>query len=135
MEDTYAEWTPKLGSRTDEAVCTENGEDVDFDYKQRAVKFWRSGTRKNNHELTAVQHRFRRISSVRQLGRWAGQVNKGGTYMKRLHRIAQYTLNNLKSAIDVGMIVYDVDLRKWGLNAKNILGFGDTRFKASDWWV
>ena len=55
--------------------------------------------------------------------------------MEQLHRIAEYTLNNLKSAIDAGMIIYDVDLQKWGLHAKNILGFEDTRFKASDWWV
>ena len=42
VQDTYAEWTPKLGSRTDGAVCTRDDEDVDFDYKQRAVEFWRS---------------------------------------------------------------------------------------------
>ena len=42
MEDTYAEWTSKLGSRTDEAVCTKDDEDVNFDYKQRAVGFWRT---------------------------------------------------------------------------------------------
>ena len=55
--------------------------------------------------------------------------------MEKLHRIAEYTLSNLKSAIDAGMIVHDVDLRKCRLHAKNILGFDDTRFKASDWWV
>ena len=55
--------------------------------------------------------------------------------MEKLHRIAEYTLNNLQSAIDAGMIVHDVDLQKWGIHAKNILGFDDTRFKAFDWWV
>ena len=44
VEDTYAEWTRKLDSRTDEAICTKDDKDVDFDYKQRAVEFWRSGT-------------------------------------------------------------------------------------------
>ena len=39
VEDTYAEWTPKLGSRTDKTVCMKNDEDVDFYYKQRAVEF------------------------------------------------------------------------------------------------
>ena len=90
VEDTYAEWTPKLDSKSDDAVCTRDDENVDFDYKQRAVKFWRSGMKKSN--------RF-------------------------------------KSAIYAGMIIHDVDLQKWGLHAKNILGFEDTRFKASDWWV
>ena len=55
--------------------------------------------------------------------------------MEKLHRITKYTLNNLKSAIHAGMIVHDVDLRKWSLHAKNILGFNDTRFKASSWLV
>ena len=55
--------------------------------------------------------------------------------MEKLHRIAEHTLNNFKSAIDAGMIIHDLDLQKWGLHAKNILGFEDTRFKASDWWV
>ena len=53
--------------------------------------------------------------------------------MKKLHRIAEYTLNNFKSAIDAGMVVYNIDLRKWGIHTKNILGFEDTRFKESDW--
>ena len=67
MEDTYADWTPKLGSRTDETVCMKDDEDVDFDFKQRAVEFSRSGTRKSNRELSAVQHWFRGLTSVRQL--------------------------------------------------------------------
>ena len=135
VEDTYAEWTPKLDSKSDDAVCTRDDENVDFDYKQRAVEFWRSGMKKSNRELSAVQHRFRKVTSVRQLRWWAGQVNKGGTYMEKLHCIAEYTLNHFKSAIDAGMIIHDVDLQKWGLYVKNILGFEDTRFKASDWWV
>ena len=40
-----------------------------------------------------------------------------------MHRIAEYILINVKSAIGAGMIVHDVDLRKWGLHSKNILGF------------
>ena len=52
--------------------------------------------------------------------------------MEKLHRTAEYTLNNFKSATDAGMIIHDVDLQKWGLHAKNILGFKDTRFQASD---
>ena len=55
--------------------------------------------------------------------------------MEKLYRIVEYTLNNFKSAIDAGMIIHDVDLHKWGLHAKNILGFEDTRLKASDWCV
>ena len=128
VEDIQAEWTLKLGPRTDKAVCTRDDKVFDFNYKQRAVEFWRSEARKSNRELSAVQHRFRKVTSIRQLRRWAGQVNKGGTYMEKLHRIAEYTLNNFKSALNAGMIVHDVDLWKWGLHAKNIHGFEDSRF-------
>ena len=81
--------------------------------------------------ISAVQHGFKRVTSVRQLRRWAVQVNKGSTYLEKLHCVAEYTLNNLKSAIDAGMIVHDVDLPKCGLHAKNILGSDDTRSRTS----
>ena len=55
--------------------------------------------------------------------------------MEKLRRITEYTLNNFESAIDASMIIHDEDIQKWGLHAKNILGFENTRFKASDWWV
>ena len=97
-----------------------------FDYKKRAVEFWKSGTRRSNCELNAIQYRFRKVASVRQLRQQAGQVNKIGTYMENLQWGSEYTLNNFKSAIDAGMIVHYVVLRKWGLHAKNILGFEDS---------
>ena len=88
VEDTYAEWTPKLDSKSDVAVCTRDDENVVFDYKQSAVEFWRSGIKTSNRELRAVQHRFRKVKSVRQLRRWAGQVKKGGTYIEKLLKIS-----------------------------------------------
>ena len=39
VEDTYVEWTPKLDSKSDDAACTRDDENVVFDYKQRAVDF------------------------------------------------------------------------------------------------
>ena len=30
--------------------------------------------------------------------------------MEKLYRIAEYTLNNLKSAIDAGMMIHDVEM-------------------------
>ena len=70
VEDTYAEWIPKLNSESDDAVCTRDDENVDFDYKQRAVEFWGNAMKKSNRELSAVQHRFRKVTSVRQLKQW-----------------------------------------------------------------
>ena len=44
---------------------TKDDEDVDFDYKQRVVEFWRSGTRKSDRDLSDIQHRFGKVTSVR----------------------------------------------------------------------
>ena len=41
-------------------------------------------------------------------------------------------MNNYKSTNNAGMIVHDVDLRKWSLYVKNIIDFKDSQFKASD---
>ena len=103
MEDTYAEWTPKLGSKTDEAVCKKDNEDIDFHHKQRAVKFWRSGS--------AAQHRFRKVTSVRQWRRWTGQVNKGGTYVENLHLIVEYALNNGVYMVKTSLVLKIHDLK------------------------
>ena len=54
-----------LISKSDDAVCTRDDENVDLDSKQRTVEFWRSGMNKRNRELSAVQHGFRKVTSVR----------------------------------------------------------------------
>lgn len=82
-----------------------------------------------------MAHRFKRVKSTRQLRRWARQINKGGTYMEKLKRISEYTLQNMKNAIDAGFIIHDSDLQRWALQARKEIGFEDVRFRASPWWV
>lgn len=82
-----------------------------------------------------MQKNFKLVKSIRQLRRWANQLNKGGTYREKLSRISEFVLENLKNAIDAGFIVHDIDLRKWALQAKKELEFDDIRFKASDQWL
>lgn len=67
--------------------------------------------------------------------RWANQLNKGGTYKEKLARISEYTLRNVKTAIDAGVIVHDIDIRKWALQAQKEVGHEDVRFKASNDWL
>lgn len=130
IEDNVMEWSPGTPSDT----CSNDEEDLSYDYKRRAVEFWRSG-KKKNLSVDSVKHRFKKVKSKSQLKRWAHQFNKGGTYMEKLARISQFTLDNLKSAVDAGLIVHDVDLRRWALQAQKEMGFKDVRFKASDWWL
>lgn len=130
VEDTEKIWT------VDEDVqeCTTDTEELDHDYKARAVDFWRSGITKNL-ALKTVQNRFRKVQSITQLKRWAKALNKGGTYREKIGRICSFVLENFKSAIDAGHIVHDRDLQKWALQAQKDIGYEDFRFKASNHWV
>lgn len=116
-------------------LCTEDKEEIDFDYKVRAVEFWRSGKRKKNLNLKTVQNRFKKVSSISQLRRWAHTINKGGTYREKVAQICQYTLDNFKLAVDSGSIIHDQDIIRWALQAKKEIGFDDIRFKASKHWL
>lgn len=112
--------------------CMSTPEEVNFNYKVEAVAFWTSG--KSSHmSLSSVQNRFRKVSSERQLRRWRIQVNEGGTKTDKLYRVAQYTLDNLKEAIDSKITVHDIDVRRWALQKKHELNM--TWFKAGRWWV
>ena len=114
--------------------CTKDTEDISFDYKQKAVEYWRSG-KKKHLSIETVQKRFRKVSSISQLKRWAHTINKGGTYREKIARICQYTLDNFKAAADSGLIVHDHDIRRWALQAQKEIGSEDVRFKASRNWL
>jgi len=115
--------------------CTKDNEEIDLEYKARAVEFWRSGKRKENLSLKTVQNRFKKVSSTTQLRRWAHQINKGGTYRQKIAQICQYTLDNFEAALNSGSIVHDRDIIRWALQAQKEIGFDNFRFKASDTWL
>jgi hypothetical protein len=123
-------------SITDESFqqCTSDVEELDHDYKERAVEFWRSGVNKNLN-LKTVQNRFRKVKSITQLKRWAKILRKGGTYREKIARICSFVLENFKAAVDAGHIIHDIDLQKWALQAQKDIGHEDFRFKASKHWV
>ncbi|XP_043281566.1 uncharacterized protein [Venturia canescens] len=115
-------------------TCTRDDEDLSYEYKLRAVEYWRSG-KTGNLGLGSVKQKFKKVQSIRQLRRWAHNLNKGGTYKEKLARICGYTLENFKAAVDAGLIVHDSDLKKWALHAQKEVGHTDFRFKASRTWI
>ena len=115
--------------------CTADNEELDFEYKKRAVEFWRSSKTKQNLSLKTVQNRFKKVSSISQLRRWAHSINKGGTYREKVAQICQYTLDNFQAALDSRSIIHDEDIIRWALQAKKEIGFDDIRFKASKHWL
>ena len=100
------------------AMCSQDDDQLDYDYKARAVAFWRSG-QKGNLQLNTVTHWFKNVKSVRQLWCWANQHNKGGTYMEKLGRISQFTLSMFNDAIERHAIVHDLDIKRWAPIAKD----------------
>lgn len=115
-------------------VCTNDNEDLDYDYKKQAVEFWRSGI-SGNRKISSVQSKFRKVQSVRQLRRWAHQVNQGGTYREKLKMICEYTLNNVMDAINRKVPFHDMDIRRWAIRARQLFDMAPAKFKASATWL
>ncbi|XP_046744322.1 uncharacterized protein LOC124410191 isoform X2 [Diprion similis] len=135
VEDSELEWDSiSSDEAADDSQCTKNEDEISFDYKKKAVEFWRSGKTKNLN-IRTVAHRFKKVISKTQLKRWAHQINKGGTYKEKLNEISQYTLNRFIEATECGKIVHDIDLRRWALTAHKNFMNSDARFKASKEWV
>ena len=95
----------------DDPHCTKNKDELSFDYKKKAVEYWRSRKTKNLN-IRTVTYRFRKVISKTQFKRWAHQINKGGTYKRKLNEISQYTLNRFIEATERGKIVHNIDLRR-----------------------
>lgn len=134
VEDEILHHFPDLPfSPTNE--CTKDEEDISYDYKLKAVEYWRSSKQKKNLSLESVRQKFKKVKSIRQLRRWAHALNKGGTYREKISRICQFTLENFKTAIEAGLVVHDSDLRQWALQAQKRIGYEDIRFKASNHWL
>ncbi|KAL6268169.1 hypothetical protein P5V15_001266 [Pogonomyrmex californicus] len=70
-------------------------------------------------------HKFRRMSSERQLERWKEQLQSHRNRMGKLSYISQFTHNKFTAAVQSDHIIHDVDL-KTKLNPM---------FKASDSWI
>lgn len=115
--------------------CTEdNNDEITYDYKVRAVDYWKSGKNKKL-SVESVRQKFKQVRSISQLHRWSTVVNKGDTYRDKTARICDFTLKNFKAAMDSGHIVHDKDLQRWALQAQKKIGNEDIRFKASKHWL
>ena len=109
-------------------------DDIDPEYKRKAVSFWKQGVKKYR-KLSTVQHNFRLMSSELQLRRWAIKIETAGNKREVLMRVSEYVLNKFRSAVNTGRIVHDRDLRRWALKAYNDEGNKNILFKASRSWV
>ena len=80
-------------------VFLAHDDDIDPEYKRKAVSFWKQEVKKYP-KLSTVQHNFRLVSSERQLRRWAIQIETGGNKREVLMRLSEYVLNEFRSAVN-----------------------------------
>ncbi|XP_067208309.1 uncharacterized protein [Linepithema humile] len=109
-------------------------DNFDVSYKRRAVEYWRQSD-KENRPFKSVQHTFRRISSVRQLRRWEEQLEHGGNRLEKLSHISKATHDKFNVAVQTGLIIHDVDIKRWALEAQREIGDLDPVFQASPSWL
>ncbi|KAL1489392.1 hypothetical protein ABEB36_014294 [Hypothenemus hampei] len=58
-----------------QTLCDPGNEPLTFEYKQKAVKFWKSG-KTGNYKLSTVKTRFKKLQSITHLMRCDQQINQ-----------------------------------------------------------
>lgn len=134
IEDEMLHTIPDSPKPPTDQCIDDDDDEVTYDYKVRAVEYWKSG-KKGKLSVDSVRQKFKRVKSTSQLHRWSNSINKGGTYREKIARICEDTLQNFKAAVDAGHFVHDKDLRRWALQAQKEIGNEDIRFRASDHWL
>ncbi|CAK9825615.1 hypothetical protein ANTRET_LOCUS3585 [Anthophora retusa] len=125
--------TPNVSNIYEEnVICHSNKEYIPFEYKRKAVAYWNSGKSKRL-KLDTVRSKFRHVKSERMLRKWALQVEQGGTKKEKIKRIEEYTFNKFMEARQLRVIVHEVDLRRWALQARDIENL--QTFKAGHTWL
>lgn len=110
-------------------------DNFDVSYKRRAVEYWHGESKENRRSFKSVQHRFRRVSSIRQLRRWEEQLERGGHRIEKLSQISKITHDKFTAALQARLIIHDVDIRRWALEAQKEIGNLDPVFQASPSWI
>jgi len=117
----------------DEYLQVEN--EIDLEYKQKAVAFWRSGKKRKRRSFDSVKTQFKKVSNQNVLYRWEKQIELGGSRLEKLLKISQYVLEQFNIATDKHLPVHDVTLKKWALKARENVQLSYKLFKASSKWV
>lgn len=109
-------------------------DDVDYDYKMKAVEYWCSG-KKKRRSFETVQNRFKKVKNVQSLYKWEEQVKEGGTRTDKLLKISEYVLQQFKNASDKSVPVHDLDLKRWALESRAKVDLSSHLFTASTKWI
>lgn len=121
-----------------EIIVNENNEktkvSIDFEYKKRAVQYWKSG-KHGKMKFQTVQSRFKKLNHNSVLYVWEKQVEEGGNRVEKLSKICEYVLNEFQKAHEKSLPIHDADLRWWALKARSEVNLSHNLFTASTKWV
>ena len=115
---TDEEWNEAEQPTYDVKEMTCANDMIPIEYKRRAVEFWRPDDSVRPKSFENVKHKFRKLTSPRELRRWQEQVSRGGTRLEKLKEISSYTLNKFEEAVQNGIIIHDTDIARWALKAQ-----------------
>jgi hypothetical protein len=130
---TDEEWNEAEQPTYDVKEMTCENDMIPIEYKRRAVEFWKPDDAVRPKSFETVKHKFRKLTSLRELRRWQEQVNRGGTRLEKLKEISSYTLNKFEEAVQNGIIIHDTDVARWALKAQQEINCPG--FTASLRWV
>jgi len=95
--------------KSEECIVDDEDEKVDFNYKRKAVKFWKNG-KKVCRSLNSVQACFHKVKFLQQLYR-EESVEKSGTNVNKFAFITEYVLQKFREVYDKKSIMHDMNLR------------------------
>ena len=117
-------------------------EDIpDFEYKERAVNFWKdtegkpdkNGKIQGRRKFSSVSSKFIRCRSESTLRDWDKEVLIGGGKLGKLKQVSKYVLDRFHEARNSNFAVSDHDLAQWAHERSQTLSVPN--FQVDDTWV
>ena len=134
FEDCDAESETPLSQKSSQEWEQEkiDGEFYDLDYMKDAVAYYDTIKGKRKWEKFQNSGKFRKVKNFKQLSRFRKYIAENGGKRRQLEEVNKFVFDKFKAAREIGAIVHDNDIRRWGvMKARDI----QLDFKASRTWV
>ena len=138
--ESYAQADPDFTPET-ENKKVKTGDIPEFEYKKRAVDFWKdiegkpdkNGKIQGRRKFSSVSRRFSRCHSESTLRGWDKEVLIGGGKCGKLKQVSKYVLDRFYEARNSNNAVSDHDLAQWAHEHSRTLSVPN--FQVDDTWV
>lgn len=139
-DESFAQADPEFTPET-ESKKTKSDDIPDFEYKERAVDFWKdtegkpdkNGEIRGRRKFSSVSSRFIRCRSESTLRDWDKEVLIGGDKTGKLEQVSKYVLDRFYKARNSNFAVSNPDLAQWAHEHYQTLSVHN--FQVHDTWV